>query len=118
MLSCMSTCVYSYICSNFLFEDKYGTLHMVHGNMYPHMYGPHLHRRTMMMRMLWVTMGMHVPFVAPSLDPEKMSMCERCNIVQIALTSIHVTVSQCFNSATVSCCAHKLLILILYFLDN
>ena len=34
---------------------------------YLHMYGLHLHRRTMMMRMLWVMMGMYVPFVAPSL---------------------------------------------------
>ena len=41
-----------------------------------------------------------------------------CNIVQIALTRIHVTMSRCFNSAIVSCCAHKLLILILYLLDN
>ena len=41
--------------------------HMAHGNMYQHMYGPHLHRRTMTMRMLWVMMGMYVPFVALSL---------------------------------------------------
>ena len=36
----------------------------------------------------------------------------RCNIVRIALASIHVPMSRCFNSAIVSCCAHKLLILI------
>ena len=36
------------------------TLHMVRGNTYLHMYGLHLHRRTMMIRMLWVMMGMSV----------------------------------------------------------
>ena len=50
--------MYSCICSNFLFEVRYGTLHMVRGNTYLHMYEPHLHRRTMMMRMLWVMMSM------------------------------------------------------------
>ena len=44
---------------------------MVHGNTYLHMYGPHLHRRTMMMKMLWVMMGMYVPFVAPSLTVKR-----------------------------------------------
>ena len=73
-----------------------------------------------MMRMLWVTMGMYVPFVAPSLT---LRICPcvtsaSCNIVQIALTRIHVTMPWCFNSATVSCCAHKLLIPILFLVDN
>ena len=73
-----------------------------------------------MMRMLWVTMGMYVPFVAPSLTLRRCPCVTNisCNIVRIALTHIHVTMSRCFNSATVSCCAHKLLILILYFVDN
>ena len=53
-------------------------------------------------------------------DPEKMSCVTSvsCNILRIALTHIHVTMSRCFNSATVSCCTHKLLILILYLVDN
>ena len=73
-----------------------------------------------MMRMLWVTMGMYVPFVAPSLTLKRCPCVTSvsCNIVQIALTRMDVTMSGHFNSATVSCCAHKLLILILYFLDN
>ena len=33
-----------------------------------------------MMRMLWVMMGMFVPFVAPSLTPKKMSMCDKCEL--------------------------------------
>ena len=87
---------------------------MVHGNMCVHMYGLHLHRWTMMMRMLWVTMGMCVPFIAPSLTLRRCPCVTSvsCNIVRVTLTRIHVTMSQCFNSATVSCCAHKLLILI------
>ena len=89
----MSTCVYSCICINFLFEDRYGTLHMVRGNTYLHMYGLHLHRRTMMMRMLWVMMGMFVPFVAPSLTLRRCPCVTsvNCNIVRIALTHTHVT---------------------------
>ena len=73
-----------------------------------------------MMRMLWVTMGMYVPFVAPSLTLRRCPCVTKVswNIVQIALTHIHVAMSRCFNSATVPCSAHKLLILILYFLDN
>ena len=73
-----------------------------------------------MMRMLWVTMGMYVPFVAPSLTLRRCPYVTsvRCNIVRIALTHIPVTMSRCFNSATVSCCGHKLLILILYLVDN
>ena len=73
-----------------------------------------------MMRMLWVTMGMYVPFVAPSMTLRRCPCVKSgsCNIVQIALTRIHVTMSRCFNSANVSCCAHKLLILILYLLDS
>ena len=73
-----------------------------------------------MMRMLWVTMGMYVPLVAPSLTLRRCPCVKSvsCNIVHIALTLIHVTMSRCFNSATVSCCAQKLPILILYFLDN
>ena len=73
-----------------------------------------------MMRMLWVMMGMFVPFVAPSLTLRRCPCVKsvNCNIVRIALTRMHVTMSRCFNSATVSCCAHKLLILILYLLDN
>ena len=51
-------CVYSCICISFSSEHKYGTLHMVHGTTYLHMCGPHLHMRTLMMRMLWVMMGM------------------------------------------------------------
>ena len=35
-----------------LFEDKYGTLHMVHGNTHLVMYGSHQHKRTMLMGML------------------------------------------------------------------
>ena len=69
-------------------------VHMVHGNTYLHMYGPHLHRRTMMMRMLWVMMGMFVPFVAPSLTLKRCPCVTsvNCNIVRIALTHTHVTV--------------------------
>ena len=72
------------------------------------------------MRMLWVTMGTYVPFVAPGLTLRRCPCVKSvsCNIVKIALTRIHVTMSRFFNSATVSCCAHKLPILILYFLDN
>ena len=73
-----------------------------------------------MIRMLWVTMGMYVPFVAPSLTLRRCPCVTTvsCNIVRIALTHIHVTMSRCFNSATLSCCAHKLLILILSLVDN
>ena len=94
-------CVYSCICSNFWFENQYGTLHMVHGNMYLHMYGLHLRRRTMIMRMLWVAMGMYVPIVAPSLTLRRCPCVTSvsCNIVRLALTRIHVTVSQSFNPA-------------------
>ena len=69
-----------------------------------------------MMRMWWVTIWMYVPFVAPSLTMRRCPCVTsvNCNIVRIVLTHIHVTMSQCFNSAIVSCCAHKLLILILY----
>ena len=72
------------------------------------------------MRMLWVTMGMYVPFVAPSLTLRRCPCVTTVssNIVRIALTCIHVTVSQCFNSAIVSCCAHKLLLVNLYLVDN
>ena len=68
------------------------------------------------MRILWVTMGMHVPFVAPSLTLRRCPCATSvsCNNVRIALTHIHVTMPRCFNSATMSWCAHKLLILILY----
>ena len=41
------------------------TRHMVHGKTYLHMYGQHMHRKTAMIRMLWVMMGMCVRFVAP-----------------------------------------------------
>ena len=88
--SCMSTWVYSCIRSNFLFEDKYGTLHMVHGNMDVHMYS-----KTMMIRILWGTIGMYELFDASRLIlrrcPCLTSVC--CNIVRIALTRIHVTMS-------------------------
>ena len=71
----MSTCVYSCIsCGNFLCEDRYGALHIVRGNTYLHMYGLHLHRRTMMMRMLWVMMGMFVPFVATCVQTSAQCM--------------------------------------------
>ena len=55
----------------FLYLKTSTTLHMVHGNMYLRTYGSHLHRRTMLMRMFWVTMGMHVSFVTPSLTPRR-----------------------------------------------
>ena len=61
---------------------------MVRENTYLHMYGLHLHRRTMMMRMLWVMMGMFVPFVAPRRCPCVTSV--NCNIVRIALTRTHM----------------------------
>ena len=80
MLSCMSTCVYSCICNNFWFEDKYSALHMVHGNTYLHMYGSHLHMRTMIMMMLWVTMGMYVSFVSPSLTMKRCSCVDKCQL--------------------------------------
>ena len=85
--------MYSCICSNFRFEDKYGTLHKVRGNTYLHMYRPHLHKRTMMMRMLWVMMGKYVPFVAPSLTLKSCPCVTsvNCNIVRIAWTHTHVT---------------------------
>ena len=56
-----------------------------------HMYGLHLHSKTMMMRMLWVMMGMFVLFVAPSLTL-KRCLCVtsvKCNIEWIALTHTH-----------------------------
>ena len=57
------------------------------------LYGLYLHRRTMMMRMLWVMMGMFVPFVAPSLTLKRCPCVTsvNCNIVRIALTHTHVT---------------------------
>ena len=69
-----------------------------------------------MMRMLWVTMGMYVPFVAPSMTLRRCPCVTSvsCQFAWIALTRIHVSMSRCFNSATMSCRAHKLLILILY----
>ena len=45
-----------------IFDSNTSTV--VHGNTYLHMYGPHMHKRTTMMRMLWVTMGNCVCFVA------------------------------------------------------
>ena len=47
-----------------------------------------------MMRMLWVRMGMFVPFVAPSLTLKRCPCVTsvNCNIVRIALTRTHVTV--------------------------
>ena len=41
-----------------------------------------------MMRMLWVTMGMYVPFVAPRLTLRRCPCVKSvsCNIVQIADT--------------------------------
>ena len=73
-----------------------------------------------MMRMWWVTVGMYVPFVASSLTRRRCPCVTSvgCNIVPIASTRTHVTMSQCFNSSTMSCYAHKLLILILYLVDN
>ena len=66
-----------------------------------------------MMRMLWVMMGMFVPFVAPSLTLKRFPCVTsvNCNIVRIALTPTHVTMRHFFESAPVSCCAHKLRIL-------
>ena len=74
----------------------------------------------MVIRMLRVMMGMYVPFVAPSVTVRRCPCVTSvsCNIVRIALTHIHVTMSRCLNSSTVSCCAHKLLVLILYLVDN
>ena len=66
---------------------------MVRGNMYLHMYGPHLHKRTMMMRMFWVTMVVYVPFVAINLNPKRCPCLIGVshNIVRIALIHTHVT---------------------------
>ena len=63
---------------------------MVHETMYLRMYGLHLHTKTMMMRMLWVTMGMYVPFVAPTLSLRRCPCMTSvsCNIVWIALARI------------------------------
>ena len=46
-----------------------------------------------MMRMLWVMMGMYVPFVAPSLTLKRCPFVTsvKCDIVWIALTHTHVT---------------------------
>ena len=51
-----------------------------------------------MMRMLWMKMGMYVPFVAPSLTLRRCPCVTSvsCNIVRIASTRIHVTMSRCF----------------------
>ena len=67
-----------------------------------------------------VTIGMYVSFIAPSLTLRRCPSVTSvgCNILRVALTCKHVTMWQCFKSAAVSCCAHKLLILILYFVDN
>ena len=64
---------------------------MVRGNTYLHMYGLHLHMRTMMMRMLWVMMGMYVRFVAPSLTLKRCPCVTSVNrnVVRIALTHTH-----------------------------
>ena len=73
-----------------------------------------------MMRMWWVVMGMYVPFVAPSVTLRRCPCVTSvsCNILRIALTRLHVTMSRCFNSANVLCCPHKMLILILDLVDN
>ena len=46
-----------------------------------------------MMRMLWVMMGMNMPFVAPSLTLKRCPCVTSVNynIVWIALTHTHVT---------------------------
>ena len=64
----------------------------------------------MILRMLWVTMGMYVPFLAQSLTLRPCPCVEtfRCNPIWNAFTSIHVTMSHCFHSAIVLFCAHKL----------
>ena len=64
---------------------------MGRGNPYLHMYGPHLHKRALMMRILWVVMGMYVPSVAPSLTVKRCPCLSsvNCNIVRIALTHTH-----------------------------
>ena len=41
-----------------------------------------------MMKMLWVMMGMFVPFVAPSVTLKRCPSVN-CNIVRIALTHTH-----------------------------
>ena len=79
LLICMSICLYSCICSNFLCEDKYRTLHMVHGNTHYHIYGPHMHQKTTMMRMLWVMLGCMCLLLHKS-NPEKMPMCDNCQL--------------------------------------
>ena len=46
-----------------------------------------------MMRMLWVMMGMFLPFFAPSVTLKRgpCGTSVSCNVVRIALTHTHVT---------------------------
>ena len=71
--------------------------------MYLHMYGLHPHRRTMIMRMLSVTMGMYVPFVVPSLTPRRCPCVTsvNCNIVRIAFELLS---GLCFFLCSVAAC--------------
>ena len=53
-----------------------------------------------MIRMLWVMMGMYVPFVAPSVTL-KRCLCMtsvKCNIVRIALTHTHTHTGVLFGA--------------------
>ena len=58
-----------------------------------------------MMRMLWVTMGMCMTFVAPSLTMRRCPCVTSFsyNIVRIAVTRLHVTLRQCFLLHGVFC---------------
>ena len=52
-------------------------------------------------------------------DPKGMSMCDKCQLQYCTdCIDTHMTMLQCFNFATMSCCAHKLLILTLYLVEK
>ena len=87
--SCMSTCRYSCICNSFRRQVRYppyGLWEHVLAHVCACM------DRAMMMRMLWVMMGMYVPFVAPSLTMKRCPCVTSVNrnIVRIALTHTHM----------------------------
>ena len=115
----MSTCVYSCICSNFLFEDRYGTLHMVRGNTYVHMYGLPTQEDNDDDDVVGDD-GDVCALCCTKSDPEKMSMCDKCEL-QYCTDCIDTHTCDnviLFDSATVSCCAHRLRILNVYLVDN
>ena len=60
-----------------------------------------------MMRMLWVMMGMYVPFVAPSLTLKRCPCVTsvNCNIVRIALTHMLATSSGYVSNHAYACWA-------------